>query len=699
VALVAAGVAAASGLWAWRDLSRDLPGDTAIGHIADTAQSTIIFDAAGTPASTISTEQRIDVPLDRVSPAFLHALIAVEDQRFYAHGAVDPRRIAAAAVANVTRGRAAQGASTLTQQLARASFLTPQKTLRRKLQEVILASRIERRYSKPQILELYVNRVYFGGGLWGVEAASLGYFGTHASALTLAEGAMLAGLVQSPSSYAPTTDPARAIRRRHIVLQAMLDTGAIDRATFDRADRERLKLADALLRRQPHGEYFLEEIRKTLVERYGSEMVYAGGLRVYSTLDTRLQAAAEAAVASSLRALDERRARSDRTRDTEPLQAALIAIDPQTGYVRALVGGRNFTASHFDRALQAYRQPGSAFKPFVYAAALEAGYTEATMINHLDQPLATLQGAWLPEDEHADGNAIDVRNALRVSSNRAAIQVLNQIGIDRVVRYARAFGLDRLPAVPSLALGAGEVTLASLTSAYAAFANGGFVRTPALIRRVDAGDGGALMAAVDAPQRAISATTAFLMSDMLAGVMDAGTGAQARTLGFRLPAAGKTGTTNGFNDAWFIGYTPTLVVGVWVGFDAPHTIMRNGFAASVAVPLWATFMNEATRGDTPAWFPVPATIVASDICAVSGKLATASCTGHRRQYFVSGSEPIENCDVHQPSVFRKIFGLASVKPVEPAPVEVTSDVPAKEPDAPVKKRGFWSRILHGSSRP
>ena len=677
-----AGVVAASGLWAWRDLSRDLPNDNAIGHIADTAQSTIIFDAAGAPASTISTEQRIDVPLDRVSPAFVRALIAVEDQRFYSHGAVDPQRIAAAAVANLTRGRAAQGASTLTQQLARASFLTPQKTLRRKLQEVILAARIERRYSKPQILELYVNRVYFGGGLWGVEAASLGYFGTHASDITLAEGAMLAGLVQSPSSYAPTTGPARAIRRRHIVLQAMFDTGAIDRTAFDRADREPLKLADALLRRKPHGEYFFEEVRKALVDRYGSEMVYAGGLRVYSTLDTRLQAAAEAAVASSLGALDQRRSQSDRTRDAEPLQAALIAIDPQTGYVRALVGGRNFTASHFDRALQAYRQPGSAFKPFVYAAALEAGYTEATMINHLDEPLATLQGAWLPEDEHDDGSAIDMRNALRLSSNRAAIQVMHHIGIDRVVRYARAFGLDRLPAVPSLALGSGEVTLASLTSAYAAFANGGFVRTPTIIRQVDAGDGEALMTAVDAPQRAISETTAFLISDMLADVIDSGTGAQARTLGFRLPAAGKTGTTNGFNDAWFIGYTPTLVVGVWVGFDTPHTIMRNGFAASVAVPLWTAFMNEATRGDTPQWFAAPASIVARDICAVSGKLATAGCTEHRRQYFVGGSEPLDDCDVHQPSLFRKIFGREKEE---------------KEPEAPVKKRGFWSRLLHGNS--
>jgi 1A family penicillin-binding protein len=710
-AAIAAAVTAGSGLWWYHDLSRDLPGDAAIRRIGDTAQSTIVFDAADVPASTISTEERIDVPLAQVSPNFIRALLAIEDQRFYSHGAVDPPRIAAAAFANLTHGRAAQGASTLTQQLARASFLTPQKTLRRKIQEVILASRIERHYSKQQILELYVNRVYFGSGLYGIEAASLGYFGRHSSELTVAQAAMLAGLVQSPSAYAPTGDPTRAMRRRATVLQAMLDSRAIDRDTFKAAGREPLRLVDALSRRQPHGEYFFEEIRKSLVDRFGSDMVYQGGLRVYSTLDPKMQAAAEAAVAAGLADLEARRPKpaAGKPRDTEPLQAALIAIDPKTGYVRALVGGRNFSESRFDRAMQANRQPGSAFKPFVYAAALEAGYTEATVINDLDKPLPTLQGAWLPDDGHIEGNSIDVRDALRLSSNRAAIQVMDRVGTDRVVRYARAFGLDRLPAVPSLALGAGEVTLASLTSAYAAFANGGFVRKPTLVRHIDYGDGESVMTWEDAPSRAINETTAFLMSDMMADVINSGTAAQARSLGFRLPAAGKTGTTNNFNDAWFIGYTPSLVVGVWIGYDMPHTIMRNGFAATVAVPMWAKFMVDATRGDKPEWFRVPDSVIAAEVCPVSGQLATANCTDHRRHYFLSGTEPLEYCGVHQPSLFKKIFGLATVKPVEPAPIDLTPVAPKpvevakeeggkpKEPEAPVKKRGFWSRIFRGSS--
>ena len=710
VAAVAGALTVGSGAWWYHDLTRDLPDDAAVRRIGETAQSTIVFDDKDVPASTISTEERIDISLGQVSPYFLHALIAIEDQRFYSHGAVDPPRIAAAALANLTHGRAAQGASTLTQQLARVSFLTPQKTFRRKAQEVILASRIESQYSKPQILELYVNRVYFGNGLYGIEAASLGYFGKHASQLTLPEAAMLAGLVQSPSAYAPTTDATRAMKRRAVVLQAMLDSRAITRAEHSAASREPLRLTDAFSRRQPKGAYFFEEIRKQLVDRYGSEMVYEGGLRVYSTLDPKMQAAAEAAVASALKDLEARRGKpaAGTHAEAEPLQAALIAIDPKTGYVRALVGGRNFAESRFDRAMQANRQPGSAFKPFVYASALESGYTEATVIDDLDKPLATLQGAWLPDDGHIEGTSIGVRDALRLSSNRAAIQVMDRIGTDRVVRLARAFGLDRLPAVPSLALGAGEVTLASLTSAYAAFANGGFVRKPTLIRHVDYGDGEGLMTWQDEPARAINETTAFLMSDMLADVINAGTGAQARTLGFRLPAAGKTGTTNNFNDAWFIGYTPNLVTGVWIGYDMPHTILRNGFAATVAVPMWTKFMVEATRGDKPDWFRVPDSVVAADICPDSGRLATTSCPTSRHSYFLSGTAPIEYCDVHQPSIFRKIFGFATVRPAEPAPIELEkpdsvekAERPAgagnKESEAAVKKRGFWSRVFHGSS--
>jgi 1A family penicillin-binding protein len=702
------------GTWAWWDLIRDLPGRDALNHIGETAQSTVVYDGSDRAVSTIFNQQRIDVPLERVSPYFVQALISVEDQRFYEHGAVDPRRIFSAALADIVRRRAAQGASTLTQQLARASFLTPRRTLRRKLQEVVLASRIERQYSKHDILELYVNRVYFGNGLWGIEAASLGYFGKHASDLTLPEAALLAGLVKSPSTLAPTSDLEKAKRRRNVVLQTMLDANQIDRPTWEQARKAHVTLHDALSGASIHGAYFFEEVRRALVDRFDIDRVYSGGLRVYSTIDPAMQTAADEAIRASLAELDARQplSKDPAARQGEPLQAALIAIDPSTGYVRALVGGRNFAASPFDRAMQAHRQPGSAFKPFVYAAALEAGYTQASIINHLDEPIETLKGAWLPDDEHAGESSLDLRNALRVSSNRAAIRLLQQIGIPRVVTLANTLGLEKQPAVPSLALGSGSVTLASLTAAYAAFANGGMLRAPTLIRSVDDDSGHVLFTSSDQPVQVLSETTAFLMSDMLTDVINAGTGSKARAMGFALPAAGKTGTTNSFNDAWFVGYTPRLVVGVWVGFDAPHTIGRDAFAASVAVPLWTRFMTAATRGDAQQWLTPPAGVVSAAICPVSGKLVTENCQTQRRIYFAQGTLPIEYCDIHRPSFFQRILGLSADRaPQQPPPVveneapaagAETAGQPANPPASAgdpaskpqVKKRGFWSRIFH-----
>src|SRR5215831_13274442 len=701
---------------AWWNLVRDLPGRDALNHIGETAQSTLVYDGSDRGVSTIFNQQRIDVPLEDVSPNFVKALISVEDQRFYEHGAVDLRRIFTAALADVVRRRAAQGASTLTQQLARASFLTPRRTLRRKVQEIVLATRIERQYSKHDILELYVNRVYFGNGLWGIEAASLGYFGKHAADLTLPEAALLAGLVKSPSTLAPTTDLERATRRRNVVLQTMLEASLIDRPTFNQARKARVTLHDALSGAGVHGAYFFEEVRRSLVDRFDIDRVYSGGLRVYSTIDPAMQTAADEAVRASLAELDAQTTPAKgQPAPQEPLQAALIAIDPRNGEIRALVGGRNFAASPFDRAMQAHRQPGSAFKPFVYAAALESGYTQVSVINHLDEPIETLKGAWLPDDGHVDQPSIDLRNALRISSNRAAIRMLQQVGIPNVVTLADTLGLEKQPAVPSLALGSGSVTLASLTAAYASFANGGILRQPTLIRRVDDDAGQVLFTAKDNPVQVLSESTAFLISDMLTDVINAGTAAKARAMGFALPAAGKTGTTNSFNDAWFIGYTPDLVVGVWVGYDAPRTIGRNAFAATVAVPMWTRFMMAATRGNAPQWLTPPDGIVAAEICPVSGKLATDNCENRRRRYFAAGTTPIEYCDVHRPSFFQRILGLsASRAPQQPAPSGIedeqapaaaaaTTGEPANPPASttgapgqkpPAKKRGFWSRIFH-----
>jgi penicillin-binding protein 1A len=728
-------------MWFLSGLREGLPDLDALRRIGEMDQATAVFDDTDQLAFTIFKEQRIEVPLEEVSPHLTAALIAIEDQRFNEHRGFDLVRIASAAATNLRHGRKAQGGSTITQQLARQSFLTPNKSYRRKIQELILAARIERIYSKPQILELYLNKVYFGDGLYGIEAAARGYFGKHASALTVPEAALLAGLVKSPSSYAPTVSLDRAVARRNVVLQAMMESGAIDRGEWQTARATKPALRDTLRAEEPHGQYFKEQVRLELVERFGWQRVYQGGLRVFSTINLPMQVAAETVVADQIQTIENKRkawqarraaaraAAKSAPRAPEPsdaLQAALLALDPVSGHVRAMVGGRSFDASHFNRAVQAHRQPGSAFKPFVYATALEAGYTPATMIDGLDTPIQTLQGAWTPEDEHSSAGAMSLRTGLRTSSNRAAVRLLQQVGIGRTVQYAKAMGVGDVPSVPSLALGSGEVTLQSMTAAYAAFANHGLVPKPLLIRRVEDRDGRLLYEARESSTRAITDTTAFLMSTMMADVINAGTGNRARQMGFKLPAAGKTGTTNDFNDAWFVGFTPKLVTGVWVGFDQPRTILPNGFAGDVAVPIWANFMKVATRDDKPEWYRAPAGVTTASVCRLSGKLATEGCEDVdvvskdgeliRRsmvytEYFDRGTEPTAYCDLHPTrGIMGKLAGFfgGQEQPAPPRvedtgipPVAVATSGVRDEaapridtpPMPPQKKRGFWSKVF------
>ena len=726
----AVGVAA----WFAIDVTTGLPGGAALRGVSTMSQSTTLLDVHDQQAFTIFKEQRIDVPLSRVSPHLVKALLAIEDQRFFDHGGVDVIRVAGAAWNNLFRGWGTQGASTITQQLARQSFLTREKTVRRKLKEVIVAARLEAEFSKQQILELYFNKVYFGDGLYGVEAASLGYLGKHAADLTVADAALLAGLVKAPSSYAPTVSMERAVARRNAVLKAMRDAGVINEATYQSARSSTVHLRDTLRGQDSYGQYFREAVRRELVDQFGWERVYEGGLKVYTTVDLEMQKAAESEV---LRAIDEiekrqlKRARKGQSTKRPPLQAALVALDPQTGEVRAMVGGRKFDESSFNRATQARRQPGSAFKPLIYAAALERGYTPASLITNLDAPIATLQGAWVPEDGHAGGESMTMRSALRISSNRAAVQMLQQVGIAPTVRYAERLGLGTVPSVPSLALGSGEVTLMSLTVAYSAFANQGMLPSPTLIRRVETTDGQVLFTASPRQERAVSEATAFLMTSMLADVVNIGTAWPARRVGFMLPAAGKTGTTNDYKDAWFIGYTPHLATGVWVGYDQPRTIIGNGYAAELAVPMWGRFMMAATRDDKPDWFQPPVTVTSATICRLSGKLATDGCSGVAvvdkvgntsiksmvyTDYFVRGTEPIDYCPLHDHYGDEGIVvttgvgspSLPAPSPPSPAPsgvaavaaVEASTAAPSPtaadsltEPRPAPPSRGFWSRFF------
>jgi penicillin-binding protein 1A len=726
--LVAAVVSTA---WWTRVIVTSLPDKAAIRDMGTMAQATALFDAENRHAFTIYQEQRIEAPLRRISPHLVKAIIAVEDQRFYDHLGIDIVRVAGAAVANVRRGRAAQGGSTLTQQLARTSFLTPEKTITRKVKEIVLARRIEREFDKNEILELYLNKVYFGGGLYGAEAAAMGYFGKPAADLDVAEAALLAGLVKSPSAYAPTNDLNRAIARRNVVLKSMLDSKVIDRNSYDRAVKSKVHLEDSLRRAEAYGQYFKEEVRRELIDRFGWERVYQGGLKVYTTIDLGMQKAAEAEVARSIAEIEKRQATRRKQGAPVPgdlLQAALVAMDPRTGEVRAMVGGRDFKGSTFNRATQAKRQAGSAFKPFVYAAAIESGYTPATRIANLDASIMTPQGAWTPEDEHLESPQMTMRTALRTSSNRAAVQMLQEVGISPTVELARRMGVGEVPGVPSLALGSGEVTLLAMTAAYGTFANDGMLQTPTLIRRVETTSGEVLYRSDIAPQRAISPQTAYLMSTMLADVINSGTGWPARRVGFTLPAAGKTGTTNDYKDAWFVGFTPKLVTGVWVGYDRPRTIVSGGYAGEVAVPLWGRFMAIATQGDKAEWLRTPPDITTATVCRLSGRLATRACldvetvdsrgNASRRsqvysEHFVAGSEPIEYCDLHGRfshgvlGTLAAVFGVGNGEPVAaPAPVAVATagavpsaaqpavaDTAAPQVPQPERRRGFWGRIF------
>ena len=588
--------------WVLTDLLGSIPSKAELKAFSVVPSAHVLYDIADREVFTIAKEQRIEVPLSQVSPILIKAVVAIEDRRFWDHDGFDLIRIFGSALAVARAGEAVQGGSTITQQLARQS-VGREKTLRRKVKELLFAAQLEHHFSKEEILELYLNKVYFGDGLYGVEAAARGYFGKKASELNLGEAALLAGLLKAPSSYDPSTAPDKAEARQGVVLKAMLDSKVITQDAYDRAAQTQIEIYDGLRSEEPYGRFFKEEVRRQLVEMFGAERMNEGGLQVFTTIDPGMQRAADAAVSESIATIEKTLGKKQLEGDT--LQGALIAIDPKTGYVRAMVGGRDFKDSSYNRATRAKRQPGSAFKPFVYAAAVEAGYGPEDVIELLDDPVEASNASWTPDDEHVFDEAVTLREGLRMSSNRAAVRLLGEVGLKRTIRSAKGFGFADLPVVPSIALGAGEVTLSQITAAYGAFANAGTVFHPTLIRRVVDRDGVVLFEDQRTPQQAIRPVTAYLMADMLRGVIDGGTGYGVKQMGFTLPAGGKTGTTNDYKDAWFIGFTPSLVTGVWVGYDQPQRIRRNGYAAEMAVPMWTRFMKAATKGQRAAWIARP----------------------------------------------------------------------------------------------
>ena len=611
--------------------------------------STVIFDAKDRPISALYKEHRLPVSLEEISDELVQAVLLTEDRRFYEHDGVDRRRILASMIANLREGRVSQGASTITQQFARAAVLDRSRTYGRKLREVWLAQRLEEKFGKKAILQAYLNHVYFGDGYYGVEAASRGYFAKPASEVNAAESATLAALISRPSGYALRRTPARIRDRRDWVLRQMFEARHLDQAELGAAVATPVSslLAGAAERESidpsamTQGPYFVGLVTEQLYHQFGAERALTGGLRVYTTLDTEVQHFAEAAVMKRLGEIDQRRI------EGEPLQAALVAIEPATGYVRAVVGGRSFAESPYNRATMAKRQPGSAFKPFVFAAALEAGFSPGTTIDGLDAMVASDQGGYLPGGEH-EVESTTLRSALVTSSNRAAVHLMQRVGLRPTIDLATRVGLSEMPEVPSLALGTGEVSLLNLTSAYTSFANGGVLQPPVIIRRIEDQDGRVLFRASEQGRRVLSESTAFLMASMLSDVVNHGTGYSARQSGFRLPAGGKTGSTDDHADAWFVGFTPRLAAGVWMGYDRPQPIMRRGFASVVAVPAWAGFMKDATAGDKAEWMTAPSGISKIRRCKESGGLATEYCelTGEVSNDLVSIGRAPELCRLH-----------------------------------------------------
>jgi penicillin-binding protein 1A len=553
-------------------------------------------------------EKRIFVPLQQIPPALRNAIIAVEDSRFYSHFGVDVRGVLRAAYANFRHGRVVEGGSTITQQLAKVLFLTPDRSFSRKVKEALLALELEKRYSKDRLLELYLNQVYMGHGAFGVEAAARMYFGKSVQDLTLPEAAMLAALPRSPGNYSPFERPELAQRRRAIVVGRLLEQGYISEAEAKATNRAPLGLVTSE-RRRGSGQYFLEYLQQSLEAKYGSDVLYKSGLAIYTTLDPVLQRASEQALREGLDALVTRQnarlaARGGKGAPVPGApEGAVVVMEASTGYVKALIGGADFSRTEFNRALHAHRQPGSAFKPFVYLAALEAGHAPTEILD--DSPIRYVTAGKVWEPANYDGKfrgPVTLQQALEESINVPTIRLLEEIGVDPVIEVARRAGIQSpLPRDLTLALGSGDVTLLELTAAYGTFANQGVHMEPLMVRYVTDSQGRLIEENIPQGRDAIDPAMALGLTQMLRGVVERGTAVGARVL--ERPLAGKTGTTNDFSNAWFVGYTPTLVAGVWVGHDRPRTLGPEETGARVALPIWVSLMRTALRNQPVEDFP------------------------------------------------------------------------------------------------
>ncbi|MDF1535525.1 MAG: PBP1A family penicillin-binding protein [bacterium] len=623
-------------------ITQDLPQVEDLQTYEPSSITRIVADD-GRAVRALFVEQRIPVALSGVPDHMVNAIVAVEDSRFYQHFGLDIRGILRALWRDLVSMRVVEGGSTLTQQLSKVLFLTPEKTLMRKVREAILAINIERRYSKDEILTLYLNQVYLGEGAYGVEAASRIYFGKHASELSLPECAMIAALPRSPSRYSPITNPDLAITRMNIVLRRLLAEGYITQLQHDEAVRTGFAVSPAPAPEDP-APYFTEVIRRELEERIGANLLYRGGITIESTLNLDLQRAAVQAVASGLTRYETRQPPKP---DGPRAQGALLALDPGTGEVKAMVGGRDFASSPYNRAVQARRQPGSAFKPILYAAALANGFPPTKVL--LDEPFEVkLKGSapYIPVNYSGRYlGPVTIRYALENSLNAASVDLLLKLGYQPVLDMAGRLGIDTgLKPYPTLALGVFDVSLMEIVAAYSAFANRGIYVRPRVIRRVLDRQGQVIYEPPLELTDALSPQSAFLITNLLEGVVQHGTGRQA--LALDRPLAGKTGTTDSYKDAWFVGFAPDLAAGAWVGYDTPASLGYGETGSRAALPIWTRFMERALEGKPAEEFPIPTRIIVVEIDPATGLLASPECSERAVEVFLEGTEPEETCRVH-----------------------------------------------------
>jgi len=651
-------------------ISQDLPSLTKLEYI-NPALASQVYSADGKLIDSFHYKNRTIVSFYKFPEHLIQALIATEDRRFYNHWGVNIYAGLRALLVNVIHGHIVQGSSTLTMQLSRNLYFGLARTWTRKIKEILTAIQIERSYSKREIIEMYLNINFFGSNAYGIQSAAQAYFSKNTEDLTIEESALLIGLLKAQSNYNPITNPQKGLQRRNIVLHSMLEEGYLTQAQYDSLKKIPLKLKPASEQKKI-APYFTEYIRLQLNQLQDSLQVnvYEDGLRIYTTLDTRIQRFMDDAVQSVMPEFQRRvrakssllsrlNTRSDSTlsdsmfNELTTVQIAFVSLDPHSGQILAMIGGRDFEKYKYNRAVQAPRQPGSAFKPFVFTAAMDNGYTPAD--EFLNQPFVLINDdgtRWTPHNYENDVSGLmSLREALAGSKNLVTIRLIQEIGPALVADYAKRMGITtKIRAVPSLALGSSEVYLLDLVSAFSVFANNGIHFSPISILKIEDKTGSIIYQNRSPGREVLRRETAYIMNDLLQGVVNYGTAyALRRDYQLTFPIGGKTGTTNEYTDAWFIGFTPQLAAGVWVGFDDPQLSLGRGESGAIAaLPFWGRFIKTVYDSIQfpPAQFDVAPNVIRIKICEETKKLATPYCPQTIEELFMVKNIPTETCDVH-----------------------------------------------------